>query len=516
MTRHWRKIYAPLVWTATIVALSTSPRSHAVDWKITPTLDVSETYTDNVRLASSGASRSDFITQVSPGISFARSGPRLNATISYMMQNRAYAHADSQIRTSHQLSANGTAELIDNFFFVDGKAGLSQQNISLFGPQSTDNTNITGNRASVATYSISPYVRHRFDSIASADLRYTHDEVRTRVGGLSNSKGDSTLFNLTSGQAFRRLGWGLHYAKRTTGYSSNNSLNYETESASGDLRLEITPRFSLIGTKGREKSSYISTSSRPQGNFWTAGFSWSPTNRTSVTATIGERFFGRTHSFMASHRTRNTVWSINYNQDITSTRSQFLIPATINTASFLDHLWSSSIPDPVVRQEIIDAFIRMTGLPSSLADNINYLTNRVFLQKQLQASVALNSAKSTLVLSGFSTRREAQTAQALDSLLLGSSNLSLNDSTKGLGANAVWSWRLSPRTNFNARVGYTRNRSLATGVTSNYRTLGLGLTKQFRPKVNGSIDLRHNQADSNQSGSNYRESAITAKLHMTF
>lgn len=552
MNREFRKLHIPLAWTVTALTLSLSPSSHAADWKITPSLDLRETYTDNVRLASPGNEKSDFITQVSPGVSVTGTGSRLKVNMSYAMQNTAHAREDSQIATSHRLNAHGNAELIEQLFFLDGKAGLSQQNISLFGPQTTDNTYLAGNRATVANYSVSPYLRNRFGSIATSELRYTHDEVRTRVGGLSDSKGDSVLFNLSSGPAFRKLGWGLRYNKHKTDYSNNPSV--ETESYSVNLRFMITPKFGLTATKGYEKydyisttgtqpeerswtagfswtpstkisiqastgvseNNYLSTGTKPEERFWTAGFSWTPTARTSLEASTGHRFFGKTHSLAATHRSRNTVWSVNYSEDISTTRSQFLIPATISTANFLDQLWSSSIPDPVLRKQIVDSFILSTGLPASLSENINYFTNRFFLQKRLQASVALNSAKSTLLLSVFDSLRETQTAQGMDSLLFGSGNLALNDNTKQTGGNAVWNWRFTPRTNVNVSAGYTKSRSISAGITDINRTMGLGMTRQFRPKLNGAVNLRHNERDTTQSGGNHRENAIIATLHMTF
>ncbi|CAG1001105.1 hypothetical protein MTYP_02888 [Methylophilaceae bacterium] len=513
MNQEFRKLHIPLAWTVTALTLSLSPISHAADWKITPSLDLRETYTDNVRLASAGNNKSDFITQVSPGVSVAGIGSRLKVNMRYAMQNTAHAREDSQIMTSHQLNANGNAELMEDLFFLDGKAGLSQQNISLFGPQTTDNTYLTGNRANVATYSISPYLRNRFGSIATSELRYTHDEVRTRVGGLSNSKGDSVLFNLSSGPEFSKLGWGLHYSKHRTDYSSFPSVN--TESYSGSLRFMITPKFSLTATKGYEKNDYLSIGAKPEGDFWTAEFSWTPSARTSLAASTGHRFFGRTQSLTASHRSRNTIWSANYSEDINTTRSQFQIPVPLG--DYLDQFWTPSIPDPVIRQQFLDRLMRENGLPSSLLlDSLNYFTNRFFLQKRLQASVAINSAKSTVIFSAVRTEREAQTAQGMDSLLYGSSNLALNDHTKVIGGNAVWNWRFSPRTNFNINTGYTRSRSISTGITDINRTAGLGMTRQFRPKLNGAVNLRHNERDTTQSAGNYRENSIFATLHMTF
>jgi hypothetical protein len=525
----------------------------AADWSITPSLNLKETYSDNVRLAPPGSERSDWITEIDPGISSTGTGSHLKAHATYGIQNRFYANDSSQRTTNQQLGAGANAELVDDFLFLDGNASISQQNISLFGPQPADNTNITGNRANVSTYSVSPYLRHRFGEIVSSELRYTHNDVRTGTSGLSNSKGDSTLFHLNSGPAFSRLGWGLNYNKQKTGYSNNPTVD-DAETFSGNFRLPISSKFSLTATEGYEKYNYISTTgtkpevhfrtagfawtpstkisiqastgvyknnylstgTKPQERSWTTGFSWTPTARTSIDASNGYRFFGKTHSLAASHRSRSTFWKLNYSEDITNTRSQFLIPATISTANFLDQLWTTSIPDPVLRQQFINNFILYNGLPTSLADSVNYFTNNYFLQKQLQASVALNSAKSTLVLSAFNTLREAQTAQASDSLLLGTNSMTLNDKTKQIGGNALCTWQFSPITNFNVSAGYAKSRSISTGIWNGTRTMRLGMTRQFRPKFNGSVDLRRTVQHSNQIGGVYEENAIIASLLMQF
>jgi len=494
---------------ATVMLLHSQHVVAAV-WSTTPSLNLKETYSDNVALAPPGSERSDWITEINPGITSTGTGSHLNVHLTYIMQNLFYAKDSSQSKTNHLLGAGANAELVDEFLFLDGNASISQQNVSLFGPQAADNTNITGNRTRVTTYSISPYLRHSFGSIASSELRYTHNEVRTGVSGLSNSKGDGALFNLNSGPAFSRVGWGLHYNKQKTGYS--NSPTVDTETSSANLGFSITPKFRLMATKGYEKYNYLSISGEPpEGHFWSAGFSWTPTARTSIDASSGNRFFGKTHSLIASHRSRNTVWNLNYSEDITTTQSQFLVPATITMD--LAAICAAQHPnDPAWCQQ----FFLQTGFPPTLSNAVNYFTNQFFLQKQLQASVALNSAKSSLTLSAFKTLREAQTALTIDSLLLGSSNLTLYDNTEQIGGGALWSWHFSPLTNIHATTGYVKSRSITTGITNDNRTMGLGMTRQFRPKVNGSVDLRRNQQYSNQIGGGYQENAVTASLLMQF
>ena len=496
----------------------------AAEWKISPSLNLKETYTDNVKLAAPGLEKSELITQINPGISLTGTGPRLKLNASYQMQNLVYAEESSHNTMNHMLNANANAELVDDLFFLDGRAAISQQNISLLGPQAADNVHTTGNLTEVQTYSVSPYLRHKFSNYASTEVRYTHDEVSTGGSGLSNSQADRIQVSLNSGSAFKTLGWGLNYSSGKTSYANTANTHppaIDTEVLSGNLSYPVTTKFRLTATGGYEKNNYISIGEKPEGSFWSAGFSWAPSATTSVDASAGRRFFGDTYSIAASHRTRLTTWKLGYSEDVTSSRSQFLIPATIDTASFLDQLLAATNPawataDPVLRQQLVDAYIQSNGLPTALAESVNYLTNRFFLQKRLQASVAVTGAKNTLVLSLFHVTRDAQTSQTQDTTLFGSSTLALTDSTKQVGGNAFFSWRMGPRTSANINAGYTRNSYPSLGRTDNDKTIRLSLTRQFQPKLNGSVELRRMQRDSSQDGSDYSENALTAGLSMRF
>lgn len=513
----------PVVGTSATVMLLLSFHSSAADWTITPTLGLKETYTDNVRLTQDNK-ESDFITQINPGISLTGVGPHLTADARYVMQNIFYVKENSHNATNHRLNANANAELLDDLFFVDAKASISQRSISSFGPQSTDNTNITNNSTNVKTYSISPYLLNHFQNFATSELRYTHDSVSTTgsgsavSSGLSNSQSDNILVGLRSGTDFRILGWGLNYNKQRIDFNTGQTVDLETYG--GDLRYLVTPHFGLTATGGEEKNNYLSLAGKSSGGpYWTGGFEWNPSQRTSIAANAGKRYFGNTYSLKADLRSRKTYWNVSYNEGITTTRNQFLLPATIDTAAFLANSpeFVAAFPTEAERLAAAEAFISANGLPESLADSVNLITNRFFLQKSLRASVSLTGMRNTVILSLFDIRRDAQTSQSSDSTLLGTNDLSLLDSTKQVGVNALWNRRISSRTNANASVAYTRTSSPATGREDNFKRLRIGLTRQLQPKVNGTIELRHNELDSNQGSSlGYKENSLLASINIIF
>ncbi|CAH1385694.1 TIGR03016 family PEP-CTERM system-associated outer membrane protein [Candidatus Nitrotoga sp. M5] len=510
----FRLVFHKTVKIVTIILLICPAYSTAADWKLTPQLRLVETYTDNVTLDTQGNEKSDFITQVNPGVSLTGDGPRLKVNINYIMQNLFYAKMSNRNRTAQQLNATANAELIKNFFFLDSTANISQRNISLLGPLPDTNENITGNRTNVKTYSISPYIRHNLSNFASTEARYTHNEISTGAAGQAGTQSDAILFSLTSGSSFREVGWGLNYNKRKL---DSRDRSIENERYTGNLSYRISSKFSLTGTSGYQKYSYTSTTGLSAGSFWTAGFVWAPTARTNITANTGKAFFGTTYTLAASHRTRRSAWSLNYNQNITTTRDQFFIPPTTDTASFLNQLWTSNIPDPLMRQQTVDTFIRDNGLEASIFDPINFFTNQFFLQKRLQASVALSGARNTLIFSIFHMLREPQTAgDANDAALIGTNSIGLNGSIKQIGGNVSWNWKIGPRTTANVGGRFIRSSILATGREDDTKNFTVGLTRQIQPKLNGAVNLRHIERTSNQIGSDYRENALIASLTMSF
>src|SRR5204862_37892 len=149
---------------------------------------------------------------------------------------------------------------------------------------------------------------------------------------------------------------------------------------SADLRYALTPRFGFIGTVGYENYDYLFIGEKPEGNFWSGGIFWQPSNLTSLTFSVGERFYGRTKALDFSHQSRWFLWSAHYSEDITSARENFLVP-NFNAAALNDSpLLKQRYPDDLERARLINEFITLTGT--------NFITNRIFLEKRFDASVA--------------------------------------------------------------------------------------------------------------------------------
>ena len=507
---------ALLLTPLALAALLLSAECRA-DWKFVPSAGVTETYTDNVNLQPDERAHGQFVTEAMGGFALTQHSARLQAAASARVHQFAYTNGElpGLNDRTYDYSAAALAKLADDLF-LDVYAAGGPQSISAFGPQVSDNLYSMGNRTTVNSWRISPYVQHHYGNVVDMLLRYSRDGVDAgERNPFASSTSSSGSLSFNSGTAFHTVGWGLsvnhqEMQNRLAGPSSSSN-------ALANLRLRYSQRLSLTASGGYDEYDYQSLGGRTSGRNWTGGFIWTPSPRTSLQLSYGRRYFGKTGSLAASHRSRRSVWSINYSDAITTTRQQFLLPSTIDTAALLDTLFSASIPDPVLRQQAVQAYLQATGLPPSLANNVNYLSNRYLRQKQLQAAVAFNWAHSSLVTSVYKSERTALSLQQSDSELLGSQLATLNDNTRQRGVNSVFVYRLSSRTSATASASLSRVSSLDTGFTENHSQLRAGLTRRIDRRLNAAVDLRHVRGGSGAgTGRTYSENALSASLSAQF
>jgi len=509
--------------------------AHA-EWRVTPILLVSEIWTDNVNLTEDQFAHSDLITQVSPGITVANRSRRLTVDATAQLHGFAYLNdsdkrnladpgvigaADSTSSTQRSYSGNLKGELLSDLLFVEATASRGQQSLSAFGPRAGNDLYSNRNRTDIDTWSISPYLTHRFGSFASGVLRYTRDSVDGGDAfGYNNTGGDTIQANLTSGAAFRTVGWGLTYVKQELGGAQyGDSTN---ENLAANLRYMLNSRWSLLANVGYDRYQYEGMGGGDQGANWSLGFAWSPSLRTNVQATLGRHFYGTTGTLSALHRSRHTSWNISYDDVVTTSREQFLMPSTLDTASLLNSMFATAYPDPAERQRIVAAYIQANGLPSSLTDSVNFLSNRFVRQKSLRASMAYTKGISSAVFSVYASNRNALSDQQSDSQLLGVGQSNLNDNVRQHGLDASYTYRLTSRSNLTAGYDLNKSDSRSGGFEDLQRTLRVGVSRRFGDLL-ATADLRRRTGNvgrfTTEAGSTsgtYTEHAMVASLSMQF
>lgn len=485
--------------------------ARANEWELVPSLTVTEIYSDNIALAPDSLRQSDWVTQIVPGISIVRNGARLRLNISYAPEFIHYADDTRDSDVFHRGNAVGTAELMRQLLFVEAGARVDQYDTQLQGPLTNTNVNVTGNRATARSSYVRPYVKHDFGTLARAEAALRHSTWRSDVQTtLPDNDASRIDLRLESGPSYKRFTWEADHRRESIEYvTGQETLSEVTETGA---RFLITPAFGVLARAGYERYDSGIAGSELKGSRWSAGLEWTPTPRTRIKATAGERFDDDAYVLEFRHRSRLASWTADYSEDVTTTREQFFLPNAASTATALDQLFQAQYPDSAERQEAVREFISRTGLPASLNAPVNFFTDQLFLRKRWNASLALQGARNVVLANVFRETREL----VFGVLPVIGGDFALSSAIRMTGGGLAWNWRVTARSAFNATAAYTRNEFLDGGRTDDFVSLQAGLTRQFQPRLSGSLYCRRQERQSTVPGTEYVENAAIASLRMTF
>lgn len=480
------------------VAMSLSPAVHAVDWRFLPSLNMSATYSDNVNQSATNPEDA-LILSTTPGFTLRAEGSsRVQAALRYGMTGVARFGEDESDDLYHNLSATGKAELVEGFLFLDGSARISQELISLLGSTADASVN-DSNRATVGSYSISPYIQKRLGTFAFAQARYSASGAIFENDVASNSSSNAFTASLSSGTRFNDVSWSFDYSIRETDNRDTADTTFERVSAT--LGYALSRKFRVFGVIGEDTNEYLSVTDT-DGSFYSVGFGWSPSRRTRLEASAGESYFGPTYSLSASHRMRQTRWDVRYSEEVSDISR--LTTDFSNLQSAILNSCPAGTPLPA-NPTVLDAIL--AGCDVSLYFGTS-ITNGVFISKLLTAGVSWEVGPRTSVSFRLSdlTREFQLLSQGEDRVQTASS---------------AFSYRLSPKTSASGGLSFTRNSlddAAAGGIAreDDILSFNLGLNHRFTEDFSGALIFRHIQRDSNAANSDYEENRVTASVNMRF
>jgi uncharacterized protein (PEP-CTERM system associated) len=495
---------------------------------IVPRISVSETYTNNVSLSSSGK-RSELITQVSPGIRLSSNGGRIKGSLDYSLTEQLYANGTSGRQSQNALNANGSIEAIDNWAFVDFSGLIGQQSISAFGAPAGDGSALNANSTETSVFRLSPYVRGRFGSLADYEARYSLSSSRSRSAAVSDVSSRDLSLRLTSTGTRRGAGWSLSADDQTTDYSASRSTN--SQRFNGQLNYPFTERWGAYAKASHESNDYVATTSQSldftalgvtftpndesrfsidRDNQGDTGFAikWEPSRRTSVSVTRERRLFGETQNIALAYRTESTAWTFSDSRgSVTSTGLS--TAATPNSLyDLLLTQFSAGETDPVKREQY-GAFLQANGIKPAATAIGGFLTSALSLQNQQQASFALFGSRSTISLTA---TRSSNTR--LDSVSAAVDDLSTNSKVNQNGLIVNFSHRFTPNSTLNV-VAARQNASGSGGqAATSTKSVNVNLSTRLTKDATASIGARRVMFDS--SAAPYTETAVIGNVNVQF
>lgn len=487
-----------------IAAVAAPSQARAQAWKFEPSISLQETVTNNVNLDPTDTRISDWVTQITPALTFSEKGDRTTLSGSVSVPILFYARTGSENNSVYP-SGNlfGDVNFFERRFHIEGSVNVSQEFFSAFGAQPQDFTNATNNRYRATTYQVSPYYLGAIGNDVEYELRNNNTWANLDGAPIDTNNSFTTEFLAKAGTiGDRMVGWSASYDYTNVKFNNQDS-RIVTQLGRVSPFYSVTPQFRVDASVGYESNDYLLTSS--SGVIYGVGFRWRPTERTNVTGNWEHRFFGASYNFAFDHRTPLTVWNVQVSRNISTYPQQIAsLAAGSNVSSSLNQLFLSSIPDPIARQTAVDNLIQQRGLPSTLTSPVSLYTEQITLVQQQSATVGLLGARNSIFFNVFNVLSEPITASGN---VLPPSLFSANANTQ-TGGSIVWTNRLTQAVNLTATFTVLRtvaNPPLEFRTNQGYAQVSL--STPITARTTGFVGARYQSLSSDIASTDYNEAA---------
>ena len=465
---------------------------HGGEWRIQPRLSVFETYTDNPRLVDSSRNTgSDWLTSLAPGISVTGTGRRLQMNTEYTAQKQIFANNSDLSQMTNLLQSNARAEIVREQFFISAYANMFPTVRNNLGQISNRNRNarIQTNRTDVITYGFAPEIRHHLGNYVNLSARVNWSDTATGDTGNDIGSGQDfeTRLAADSGRYFQRVTWGSTFSRRESngnGNSPGGGSNFQRWN--NTLHYRINRLVRLDSSFGYEINDFSTNGNGLNNGFnWQLGATLTPSPRTSLSGSFGERAFGSTMQFSFNHRWRRFIVSGQYNEELRT------------TSEVLRQQQVFSVLDPF-GVPIIDPLTN--GDPTIPLDQIG-LTNDVFISRDFNSSIGYNRKHDN-----FSMRVSHRTQE--------STRTSVSDSAMSFGG--AWSHTLSYRLSAGVQADYQNRTSSNVQRSSDFVSISPFVNYTIGPHVRSRLSYQYMDSVSADTSDDFTENSVTGSLSFAF
>ncbi len=482
------------------VAVLFSAQLTAGDWKVSPGVSVKGTYTDNADLSSSDK-KSQFYTQVTPGVAIKREGAgRIQLNANYALSYTGNRPGNRGRSIAHSLSSHMQAELYKDVIFLDISAGARLGSATSGGQRGGDSVGDVSNPIQTYTYSLSPYVKQHFGRYVDMLARYTFDQViNSGTRGL-NSARNQIAISINSGPHFTRFPWGISYRQSKIN-NEGGAADSKTTSINGNVSYIFSRKWRINFNGGKVDNDIQSSRSSTDSFTWNAGATWTPNPRTDMDFSYGRQMFGQSFKFDFNHRWRRAVWRASYNQTLTDSRTQQMAEGNSTYWSSVDHGDSYLVQGQYEHKRLVKITDKTSGdhVLSEYKGDFDYatLTDEHYVIETLNTGFTLNTRRSNLSVDAHFTRREYEVSRR---------------EGRDIGINTSWSRQLTPKTDAKVALSWQKNRADKNATEDTRWTLSLGLSKRVTQYTSANLDYKYRRLDSTASTGEYRENQVSLSL----
>ncbi|XPF93377.1 TIGR03016 family PEP-CTERM system-associated outer membrane protein [Colwellia sp. RE-S-Sl-9] len=337
------------------------------EWSFDPAIKINETYSDNVNFDNQNE-ESSFVNQTGLSLNSEYRALYASYNLDADVLYATYSHNSDNNDSFLTLNGDFNIQLWPNGISLVGSASIENQTRNSMTNAYADI--VSGNTVQVEQYSSGlSYTIDNSEYKLSSNLIYNTTKAEDNI---SEQDGYSATLNSKNGTNTNYIFWDLtnNYNERTshtrssrsyqseikigyiTPYKFNPFIRYYDEDNSGNLgsnqniesnsygaglRWQVTPRFivdlSYNVPLNKDKLSESEPDSKQIDNYYDLKINWQPTIRTTLSASVSQRFYGNSYDLSLSHVNKRFTNTIIYKESIdTFTRDNF---APVNEGVFL-------------------------------------------------------------------------------------------------------------------------------------------------------------------------------------
>lgn len=483
-------------------------------FQISPRITVGEEYNDNIFETQSDR-RWDLITLIAPGVSVADDSNRIKFNLDYSPVFRVYARTPHQDSVGQQALGFGTAELVQDTFFVNARVFASLlptnggfTNFGLGLPEITNAGFNSGSGASlskstlsqVVTAGITPYLVHRFGDFGSGKLglnltqSFSSQTSTGSIGG-ATGPGESTFTGEVIGQFASGTDWGRYLdfatidAAKTTG--TGVSADSDESILSNKIGYAIRQTFIVFGEFGAESIHYNNVTPRVSitDGIWGVGTTLLPNDQSQITLEYG-------HHDGVTGLQANVLYAVTARTTLTASYSTGL---TTDLQDIQAQLVAAGV------SPLGNAVALNTGAPVSLVNALGGVTNQLFRGKLLNAGVITTLDRDTLSLNVSYQNRNAIAAFQSQQLI--------NDTSTSV--TGQWLHELTLRASLTTTLSYG-TRDTSNDQNETFYSAGTQLRYYFTDKLIGTAAYSFLDRKSNVPGVPMYNNLVLLSLTRTF
>lgn len=500
---------------ALVFALGFVNAALAQNVTVTPSLEARLSWTDNVNTESSGG-KSDWLAEVSPGVTITRAAGRIHGNLTARWRNVAHTNESGRNASFLTLQGQGEVEAVDDLLFISLSAASNRNNRSAFSGRSTNDSLNTSSNDETRTWSIAPRLQFHLGE-ARGSVGYSSRWLDSGSGTVGRQRRGEWTAQLSDPSALSLFGWGVNYSRSESDYGSDTTSSggrkAGQENGRATLYINASPQFRLRAIGGYESNDYESGNDE-RGTIWGGGFDWNPTERTTISATSEKRMFGRGYDVSFNHRMARSNWHLSFSKDLSSSLQALSVGGPPTQEELLcAQLANVLSQDPAERQQIYLSCLNALGF-DPITSRRTVLTNAQYVDKRAQAGFSLIGTRNTL---GFTLSRSDRSRIGAGGSLSSEDDFANTDRLITTALSANLNHHLSARTSLTASV--TRSRSQgATGTGLDTRRLlaSVGLSTELGPHTYGGLTYRYQRSQGSTAGSDFTENAVIANIGMRF